>query len=90
MSITSAIVLYMVIWFLVLFVVLPLRMRSQAEAGEVVPGTPASAPEDAMIKRKMLVTTAVATVLFVVIAGVIISGLIGVRDFDFMGRLDAP
>jgi predicted secreted protein len=87
MSITSAIVLYMVIWFLVLFVVLPLRMRSQGDAGEVVPGTPSSAPDDPRIGRKMTVTTVVSTVLFVVIAGVILSGMIGVEDFDVRGRM---
>jgi len=87
MSIMSAIVLYMVIWFLVLFVVLPLRMRSQGDAGEVVPGTPSSAPENAMIGRKMAITTIATTLLWVITAGIIISGVISVHDFDFMGRL---
>ena len=87
MSIMSAIVLYMVIWFLVLFVVLPLRMRSQGDAGVVVPGTPSSAPENARIGRKMAITTIATTLLWAIIAGIIISGVISVHDFDFMGRL---
>jgi len=35
MGITSAIVLFAVVWFMVFFVVLPLRMVSQGEDGEI-------------------------------------------------------
>ena len=44
MSITGAVVLFAVIWFMVFFIVLPIRFRSQQDEGEIVPGTPASAP----------------------------------------------
>jgi predicted secreted protein len=66
MSISSSIVLYCVIWALVFYVVNPLWQRSQSEQGEVTPGTPASAPVDAMLKKKAVITTIVATALFVV------------------------
>jgi predicted secreted protein len=88
MTITAAIVLYSVIWFMTFFVVLPLRLVTQGEAGEVVPGTHRSAPADAQIKRKAKITTIWATVLFVIIAGVIVSGVITVRDLDWFGRMD--
>ena len=39
MNLTGGIVLYAVLWFLTLFVLLPIGQVSQAEAGEVVPGT---------------------------------------------------
>ncbi len=87
MGITSAIVLYAVIWFMVLFLVLPLRLVTQGDAGDVVPGTPAGAPHQAVMGRKLRLTTIVATVLWVVIAGIILSGVIEVRDFDWLGRL---
>ena len=87
MSITSALVLFAVIWFMVLFIVLPLGLRTQGEAGEVAPGTPSSAPSETMLKRKMLVTTAVTVVLFVIIAGVILSGMITVADLDVFDRM---
>ena len=90
MGITSAIVLFAVIWFMVFFVVLPLRMTTQGEAGEVVPGTHASAPSDAQIGRKARVTTFWATGLWIVIAGVIISGAITVRDLDWFHRMSTP
>ena len=64
MNLTGGIVLYAVIWFLVLFVLLPIGQRSQAEAGEVVPGTPAGAPDNPRLKRKMLWATLISAVLW--------------------------
>ncbi|HUF87678.1 MAG TPA: DUF1467 family protein [Thermohalobaculum sp.] len=64
MSIMSAIVLYAVIWAMVFFIVNPLWQTSQSEDGHVVPGTPASAPVDAMVGRKAIITTVVGTALF--------------------------
>jgi predicted secreted protein len=87
MSITSAIVLYAVIWFLTLFVVLPLGVVTQGEAGRVEPGTPEGAPEGAVMARKLRMTTVAATVLWLVVTAVILSGAISVRDFDVMNRL---
>ena len=89
MTITAGLVLFAVIWFMVLFIVLPLRLTTQGEAGEVTPGTPESAPVDPKIGPKMKLVTAVSVVLWVVIAGVIISGAITVADFDFFNRLEA-
>lgn len=87
MNLTGGIVLYAVIWFMVFFVVLPLRFVSQDEAGHVVPGTPASAPQDPRLRRKALITTGVATVLWAVIAAVILSGVITIQDLDWFNRI---
>lgn len=87
MSITGGIVLFAVLWFLVFFVVLQTGARSQDDAGEVTPGTPASAPADAQIVRKARITTLIAALLWVTVAGVILSGAITLRDLDFFGRL---
>lgn len=88
MTVTAAIVLFSVIWFMVFFVVLPLRMVTQGEAGEVVPGTHSSSPHDPRLGRKALITTAVAVVLWAGIASVIVWGPWGVRDLDWFGRMD--
>jgi predicted secreted protein len=82
----SGIVLYAVIWFLTLFVVLPLRMTTQGEAGVVVPGTPESAPADAQMKRRLIVTTVAGTLIWAVVAGIILSGAITVADLDALYR----
>ena len=87
MGITSAIVLFAVIWFMVFFVVLPLRNVTQGDAGQIVPGTHASAPADPQLRRKVRITTLWAIGLWVVIAGVIFSGVITVRDIDWFERM---
>lgn len=87
MSITAAIVLYAVLWFLVFLVVLPIRETSQAEAGKIVPGTPAGAPAGENVGRKARLTTLIAAGLWLVLAGVLISGVIGIEDLDWFHRM---
>ena len=86
MSVTSAIVVFAVTWFMVLFVVLPLRLRTQGDDGEVVPGTHAGAPSDPQLGRRALITTGITIVLWAVICGIILSGWIRVEDFDLFTR----
>ena len=87
MGITSAIVLFAVVWFMTFFVVLPLRMVSQGEDGKIVPGTHASAPANAQIGRKAKITTFWALGIWAIIASVIWSGAISVRDIDWYDRM---
>ena len=86
----SGLVLFAVIWFMVFFVVLPLKMVSQGEDGHVVPGTHKSAPANAQIGRKAKITTIWAAIVWAIIAGVIWSGAIGVRDIDWFNRMATP
>jgi methylmalonyl-CoA/ethylmalonyl-CoA epimerase len=83
----GAIVLFAVIWFMVFFIALQIRPKSQADAGEVVPGTPASAPVEVQMKRKVVATTMIAIILWSVIASVILSGAVTLRDIDWFGKL---
>ncbi|QQA43246.1 DUF1467 family protein [Pelagovum pacificum] len=87
MGITSGIVLFAVVWFMVLFVVLPLQLTTQGEAGEVVPGTHKSAPTDPQLKRKVKMTTLWAIPIWAIIATIILTGVIEVRDFDWMHQM---
>ena len=87
MGITSAIVLFAVIWFMTFLVVLPMRLKTQGETGQVVPGTHVSAPDDPQLRRKVRTTTIAAVILWVIIAGVILSGWITVRDMDWFNQL---
>jgi predicted secreted protein len=87
MNITGGLVLFAVIWFMVLFMVLPWRLTTQGEAGKVEPGTPESAPTDPQMGRRIKLVTAISVVAWLVIAGVILSGWIGIEDLDFFGRM---
>ncbi|MBP7241545.1 DUF1467 family protein [Amaricoccus sp.] len=87
MTITGAIVLFVVIWFLTLFVALPIGLRTQDESGEVEPGTPASAPSEAGLRRKFLWVTVIAVALWAPLCALILWGGITMRDLDFWGRM---
>ncbi len=86
MTLFSAFVLYAVLWFLTLFVVLPLRLTTQGEAGQIVPGTPESAPHDPQMRKRLKITTAVSAVIWAIVAAIILSGVVGIDDFDILYR----
>lgn len=89
MTITAAIVLFSITWFMVFFVVLPLRFVSQSDTGQVVPGTPKSAPAGDVVVRKAKITTVVAIALSLAIYAIIVSGWITIRDIDVMHVMPA-
>jgi predicted secreted protein len=64
MSLTLGLAIYVVIWWTVLFAVLPIGVRTQGEDRMVVPGTPASAPTNPRLLRVVGVTTLISLVLF--------------------------
>lgn len=77
MTPVNAVVIYIVIWWCVLFMVLPFGVR-RADAPE--PGHDPGAPQRPMIARKMAITTLIAAVLFLILYAVVESGLVGLRD----------
>lgn len=64
MSVTLGIAIYVVVWWTVLFAVLPIGVRTQAEDGSVVPGTPESAPTAPRLLRIVFLTTLLSAGLF--------------------------
>ncbi len=88
MTITAALVLFSVTWFMVFFVVLPLRLVTQGDAGEIVPGTHASSPHDLKLGRKAKITTLWAIGIWAVLYALIVWGPWGVRDLDWFGVMD--
>jgi predicted secreted protein len=64
MSIVTALAIYFIVWWLVLFAVLPFGVRSQQERGEVTPGSDPGAPAIPRLARKLVWTTIVAGIVF--------------------------
>jgi len=87
MTITAAFVMYSVTWFMTFFVVLQVRTQSQDEANHVEPGTPPGAPAEEVVGKKAKLTTLIATPIWAVICGVILSGWITLEDLDWFGRM---
>ena len=76
MATSTIIAIYFIIWWVVLFAVLPWGVRSQEESDEVVPGTDPGAPATHRIWMKLIWTTVVASVVFGVLYGIYAGGLI--------------
>lgn len=88
MTITAAIVLFSVVWSMVFFIVLPLRLVTQGDAGQVEPGTHASSPHEFALGRKARITTIWTVAIWALLTALILWGPFGVRDLDWFGVMD--
>jgi predicted secreted protein len=75
MTITGAIVVFIIGWWLSFFVVLPFGVRGQHEDGQIVPGTESGAPNDPMIAKKAIWAT-IGAVVITAIAALIVPQLL--------------
>jgi predicted secreted protein len=64
MAVTTAIAVYFLIWWIVLFAVLPWGVRRQDDAGETAPGTDPGAPAIPKLGLKLIWTTIVSSAIF--------------------------
>ena len=80
MGITSGIVLYAVIWFLTFLIVIPVRLQTKGDVGDVVPGTHAGAPAHHNLKKKAWITTGVAFVVWAIVAAIILTEAVSLED----------
>ena len=87
MSITGGLVLYATLWFLVMFLLLPIGHQSQEEAGQVVPGTPVGAPMRPMMGRKALWAALISAALVGGIWLFLESGIITRQDMIDFNRV---
>lgn len=67
MTISGALALYFIIWWVVLFAILPIGVRSQHEDGEVIAGTEPGAPQAPAMWKKVLWTTVAAVPVFALV-----------------------
>lgn len=86
MGITSALVLFAVIWSMTFLIVLPIRVQTQGDLGDIVPGTHAGAPEVHNLRKKAWITTVISLVLWAIITAIIVFEVITVRDLDWFNR----
>ena len=88
MALVFAISMYVVIWWIVLFAMLPIGVRTQEEEGEVAPGTTESAPHMPKLLPKMFATTVVASVVFAVVYVIIVHRVITLDQIPFLPRYE--
>ena len=82
MDLALNLALYFMIWWIVLFAVLPFGVYTQGESGDVVPGTPASAPAAPRMLKIFLINSVVAAVVFAIVWSAL--------EYDWLGLRGAP
>lgn len=82
----TGLVLYAVIWSMTFLVAIPIRLQTQSEAGEVVPGTHGGSPARHDLGKKALITTVVALLLWGLAAWILLTGQITLSDIDLFTR----
>ena len=87
MNVTSAFVLFAVIWFLTFLIVIPFKIKTQGDVGVVLKGTQAGAPEVHDLRKKAIITTGVSLILWLLITILIVSEIVTIEDIDLFGRM---
>lgn len=86
---TSLVAIYILFWAFSVFLVLPFGVKTSGEAGAaLVPGQAESAPHTFSLKRVLLRTTVVATVLFGLFVANYEYGWIAPSQFDWAGPVE--
>ena len=89
MSLFFAVSMYLVIWWIVLFAMLPIGVRTSEEEGEkVVPGAVESAPHVPNLLPKMVATTVVSSIVFAALYVIIVHHVMTLDDIPFFPRYE--
>ena len=82
MGITGSIIVYVLIWWIIFFSVLPLGIQSNKEKfKERIEGVDPGAPNNPKIAKKFLITTLITTIIFSVIYYFVSIDLLNLREF---------
>ena len=65
MSITGSIVIYVIIWWIVFFSLLPLDVNREKK--EIIRGSDSGAPENPKILKKFIYSTLITSIIFIFI-----------------------
>ena len=71
LSIIGGVALYFVIWWTLLFAILPLRNQAETDPDRMVPGQDPGAPATPRLREKAIWTSLVASLVFVVTVAVL-------------------
>jgi predicted secreted protein len=79
----TGIVVYLIVWWMVFFCVLPLRVQSQQEMGDIEPGSEPGAPVDPQLGYKFKLTSTIAAGIWLVYFVVFEFGLLSLDMFPY-------
>ena len=82
MGITGSIIVYILIWWMIFFSLLPVGIQSNKEKfRERVEGIDPGAPNNPKIGKKFLITTLITSIIFIVIYYLVSFNLLNLREF---------
>ena len=82
MGATGAIIIYISIWWIVFFTVLPIGIKSQnIKFKDRVQGNDPGAPKNPKIAKKFLITTLITSIIFAVIYYLTINDHLNLRGY---------
>ena len=82
MGITGSIIVYVLIWWIIFFSVLPIGIQSKKDTfKEKIEGIDPGAPNNPRIERKFLITTIITSIIFIVIYYLVKLDFLNLREF---------
>ena len=82
MGLTGSIIVYVLIWWVIFFSVLPFGVQSNKEVfKEKIEGIDPGAPKNPKIAKKFLITTIITSIIFLVIYYLVEIDLLNLREF---------
>ena len=82
MGITGSIIVYVLIWWIIFFSLLPVGILSKKEKfKERIDGIDPGAPDNPNIGKKLLITTIITSIIFIVIYYLVQFNLLNLRGY---------
>ena len=82
MGITGSIIVYVLIWWIIFFSILPVGFQSNKEKfKENIEGIDPGAPKNPRIAKKFLITTIITSIIFIVIYYLVRFNLLNLREY---------
>ena len=82
MGITGSIIVYVMIWWIIFFSVLPIGIQSNKEIfRDKIGGMDPGAPKNPRIAKKFLITTLITSIIFIVIYYLVENDFLNLREF---------
>ena len=82
MGITGSIIVYVMIWWIIFFSILPVGIISNKEVfRDSIEGTDPGAPKNPKIGKKFFITTIITSILFIMIYYTVDLGFFNLRNF---------
>ena len=82
MGVTGSIIVYVLIWWIIFFSVLPVGIQTKKEKfKEKIEGIDPGAPINPKIGKKFLITTLITSIIFIVIYYLVEFNLLNLREY---------